>query len=138
MAMKLVTTFGKARWAGGLEITGMVLILISFYYQAFYEGDTLTARYDNIRFKLSLIHNEVIQNSHLIGSDAGKGYSLGDHWKGFNQDRSNVAKVSEDHITIIDEINRLASSIRAWIFLTGSLLLIVAKCIQNFGTPRAP
>ena len=115
---------------GGLEIVGMVFILVSFYYQTFYEGDALTARYDNIRFKLELIQNEVIHNSELIGNDTK--YNLGNTWKEFNKNRHNLSKISEEHISTIDEINKLVSSIRAWIFIFGSLLLITSKYLQYF------
>ena len=108
----------------------MLLILISFYYQAFYEGDSLKYRYDNIRFKLELIQNEVIHNSELYSQQSK--YNLGDIASGFNEDRKNVNELSEEHISTIDKINSLVSSIRAWIFIAGSLLLIISKYFQFY------
>ncbi len=126
--MKSVST--KTKWVGGFEIAGMLLILISFYYQTFYEGDNITQRYDNIRFKLELIQNEIINNSHLIGGQSE--YSLGKYWKGFNENKANVNEMSEEHISTIDELNRRISAIRAWIFMLGSILLIFSKYLQYF------
>ncbi|MFC1747614.1 hypothetical protein ACFL2V_02280 [Pseudomonadota bacterium] len=120
----------KESWIGGLEIAGMLFILISFYYQTFYEGNNLTQRYDSIRFKLELIQNEVINNSHLIGNQSD--YSLGDYWKGFNENRADLNELSEEHISTIDEINQKVSEIRAWIFIAGSIFLIVAKYLQYY------
>ncbi len=81
----------------------MLLILISFYYQTFYEGDNLRSRYDSIRFKLELIQNEVINNSSLIGNQSE--YNLDNVWKGFNENKKELNKLSEEHISSIDEIN---------------------------------
>ncbi|GAB1620768.1 hypothetical protein AAOGI_08180 [Agarivorans albus] len=120
----------KNRLVGGLEVLGMILVLVSFYYQAFYESDSLTARYDNLRFKLELVHNELIQNSNLIGGQ--DEYNLGNYWKGFNENRSDLAEFSEEHLTHIDELNSLISSIRSWIFIVGSLLLIISKYVSYF------
>ncbi len=123
----------KNLWSGVLELCGMFLILVSFYYQSFYEGDALIARYDNIRFKLELIENEIIHNSELpeIKSE----YNLGHIWKGFNTNRHNVNELSEEHITTIDEINAFISSVRAWVFIVGSLCLIASKYLQYFWYP---
>lgn len=115
---------------GSLEIAGMVLILISFYYQAFYEGDSLKYRYDNIRFKLDLIEREVVHNSDLIGGQSD--YNLGNYWKKLNEDRLKFNDMSEEHVNSIDRINSLVSSIKAWIFIVGSFLLIVSKYLQYF------
>jgi hypothetical protein len=127
----------KKYWVGGLEIAGMILILISFYYQSFYEGNNLKARYDNIRFKLELIQNEVIQNSKLIGGQNDSEYSLGNTWKGFNKNRHNLNNFSEKHLTDIDRFNALISSVKAWIFIAGSILLIISKGFDHFCIPRS-
>ncbi|TOH54873.1 hypothetical protein CGI77_23645 [Vibrio parahaemolyticus] len=130
----MLTGNQKNRLVGILEVLGMILVLVSFYYQAFYEGDSLTARYDNLRFKLDLVHKEIIQNSHLIGGQ--DEYNLGNYWKGLNENRSDLAELSEEHLTHIDELNSLISSIRSWIFILGSLLLIVSKFVSYFVRER--
>ena len=133
--MKLFTNETKKdKWVGILELIGMFLILVSFYYQTFYEGNALEKRYENIRFKLELIQREVIHNSELSRNQSD--YNLGNIWEEFNDNRDFINEISEDHISGIDRAQAVVSSVRAWIFIIGSMMLIIAKYLQYFWHPQ--
>ncbi|WP_420390986.1 hypothetical protein [Marinobacter sp.] len=112
----------------------MLLILLAFYYQAFYEGDIQAARYTDIRVRLESIQAEITSISSTMGSQ--NQYSFRDFATNYDEIRQGMNEISEDRISTIDKVNKFFSSLRSWIFIAGSLLLIAAKHLQFFWHPK--
>ena len=122
----------------------MFLILISFYYETFYEQDVSPNRHRQILTKLDQIHSLCFKIYLEQITDKSDYFNIGEEiveqFNKFAIDSTN--RMNELHdarqqegIGTIIQLNRQMFFFRGWLFIVGSLFLIGAKFLQHFLLP---